>query len=113
MLEVLHTIHPSTLLMMDTWLEQWEVSSKKKKNISGGTCSRSTQHMTLSLTGTTLVVLAQEKLVFPLSTINQSELRKGYKLTMNLTGWLHGPCRLWRPQCSTIGDGIRNDPQVG
>ena len=36
MLEVLHTIHRSALLIMDTWLEQWEVSSKNK-NITRGT----------------------------------------------------------------------------
>ena len=75
MLEVLHRVHLLGLLMMDTWLEQWEVSSKNK-NITGGTCSRSTQHMTLSLTGTTLVALGQEKLVVSPSNINQSELQK-------------------------------------
>ena len=32
--------------------------------------------MTLSLTGTTLAALAEEKLIFPLSTINQSKLCK-------------------------------------
>ena len=32
--------------------------------------------MTLTLTGSTLVALAQEKLIFPLSTINQNKLWK-------------------------------------
>ena len=36
MLEVLHRVHPSALLMRDTWLKLWGVSSKNK-NITGGT----------------------------------------------------------------------------
>ena len=36
MLELLHRVHPSALLIMDTWLEQWEVSSINK-NITSGT----------------------------------------------------------------------------
>ena len=72
---MLHRVHFSALLMMDNRLEQWEVASKNK-NITGGTCRRSTQHMTLSLTGTTFVALGQEALVFLLSTINQSEFQK-------------------------------------
>ena len=43
MLDVLHRVHASALLMMDT-LEQWEVSSKNK-NITDGACSGSTQHL--------------------------------------------------------------------
>ena len=35
MLDVLHSVHRSTLLMMDTWLERWELSTKTK-NIIGG-----------------------------------------------------------------------------
>ena len=35
MLEVLHTVHPSALLIMDTCRKLWGVSSKNK-NITGG-----------------------------------------------------------------------------
>ena len=31
MLEVLHRVHPSALLMMDTWLQLWEVWSKNNQ----------------------------------------------------------------------------------
>ena len=36
MWEVLHRVHPLALLMKDTWLKLWAVSSKKK-NITDGT----------------------------------------------------------------------------
>ena len=35
MLEYLHRVHPTALLMIDTWLEEWEVSSTKR-NPTGG-----------------------------------------------------------------------------
>ena len=68
-------MHPSALLLMDTFRSLWGVSSKKK-NITAGTLSMSTQKMTLSLTATTLVAFAGGKLILPLLTMNQSKLCK-------------------------------------
>ena len=74
-MEVLHRVHPSALLMMHTCHNLWGVSSKKK-SITANTLSMSTQQMTLSWTGTPLVALAEEKLILPLLTIDQSKMCK-------------------------------------
>ena len=79
-LEVLHRVHPSGLLMMHTCHKFCGVSSKKK-SITGNTRSMFTQQLTLSWTGTPLVALADEKLILPLLTIDQSKMCKEH---MNL-----------------------------
>ena len=70
-----HRVHPLALLMMGTCRKLWRVSSENK-NITGGTRSMSTQQITPSWTGTTLVALAEEKLILLLLTMNQSKLCK-------------------------------------
>ena len=74
-MEVLHRVHPSALLMMHTCHKLWGVSSKKQ-SITGNTLGMSTQQMTLSWTGTPLVALAEEKLILPLLSIDQSKMCK-------------------------------------
>ena len=97
-MEVFHRVHPSVLLMMHTCHRLWGVSSNKKSI---------TQQMTLSWTGTPPVALAEEKLILPLLTMDQSKMCKE---NMNLCHVWHfferlfGPRKLifWRVKCNVV-----------
>ena len=97
-LEVLHRVHPSALLIMDTCRKLWGVSINNK-NITVGTWSMSTEQMTLSWTGSTLVALTEEKLIPPFLTINQGNFAK--KIQISHAGYLFE--HVFRPKKMNFG----------